>query len=60
MTRRLQKLTRKSYPLLAAGILLQTGGCTVDLNTLVSGLATSIVNTFVADLIFGIFNVGGF
>ncbi len=60
MTHCLQRLARKSYPFLAAGMLLQAGSCTIDPNTLAAGLSQSIVNTFVADLIFGIFNVGAF
>jgi len=45
---------------LGAGVLLQAGGCTVDINSLAAGLTQSIINTIVADFIFGIFNVGAF
>lgn len=60
MTDLITRNLRRCYPWLAAGTLLQVGGCMIDTNALAAGLVQSIVNTFIADLIFGVFNVGGF
>lgn len=57
MSRELQRLGRRILPFLGAGILLQTGGCAVDFSTLAAGLATSVANSFVSNLVFGLFNV---
>ena len=51
---------RRIAPLLGAGMLLQTGGCNLDINTLAAGLATSIVNNLITNLVFGAFNLGTF
>jgi len=60
MSRFYGRFVRKCSPWLGAGVLLQAGGCTVDINSLAAGLTQSIINTIVADFIFGIFNVGAF
>jgi hypothetical protein len=48
---------RKATPLLGAGLLLQAGGCTVDVNSLAAGLLTSIANNLIASYVFGVLNV---
>ena len=58
MDRKLVRAYRKFMPVLAAGVLLQTGGCAFDFPTLVSGLATSVANSFITSLVYGLFNVG--
>ena len=60
MTRFWIMLSRRMHPLLAAGVLLQVGGCTIDFNNIAAGLVTSIVNTFVTDFIFSLLNVAAF
>ncbi|GEM_PF-1559748 len=58
MSRKLVRSYRRVLPVLAAGVLLQTGGCAFDLSTLVSGLTTSVANSFITNLVYGLFNVG--
>ena len=41
----------------AAGMLLQAGGCTFDVNTIATELFNSIATNFLASLIFGVFNL---
>ena len=48
---------RKAAPLLGAGLLLQAGSCTLDVNSLAAGLFTSIANNLIASYVFGVFNV---
>ena len=55
MTERFQPIMRKSMPLLAAGVLLQVGGC--NSNEVLSGLLTSIVGSILQSLIYGSFNL---
>lgn len=59
---RVTKLARRVAAISTAGILLQAGGCALDLNTLTTGLLTSITNSLLTDIIFGLLNVstGGF
>ena len=59
MTQAMNRSMRRIQIWLAAGTLLQLGGCVVDPTALAAGLFQSIINTFVADLVFGLFNVGG-
>ena len=60
MTRRLNGIFRRIAPVLASGMLLQAGGCNLDLNTLAAGLVNSIVNSFITSFVFGAFNLGTF
>lgn len=48
---------RTMAALSGAGLLLQTGGCTVDLNAIGQTLATSTLNTLLTTWVFGLFNV---
>lgn len=59
MLNRLHRLARRTAPLLGAGMLLQTGGCTVDTTAIFSGLVTSIANSLISSIVFGAFNVVG-
>lgn len=59
MINRFYSLARRVSPLLGAGILLQTGACTLDTNAIVTGLATSIANSLISSIVFGAFNVVG-
>ncbi len=60
MTKRIDALLKRARPLLAAGVLLQVGGCNPDLNTLAAGLLTSIVNTFITNFVFSALNLSTF
>ena len=60
MSQRINRMFRKIAPVLGAGMLLQTGGCNLDINTLTAGLVTSIVNNLITNLVFGSFNLGTF
>lgn len=51
------RMYRGIAPIVAAGVLLQAGGCTFDLNTVAAGLINSIATNFLASLIFGVFNL---
>ena len=51
------KMYRVIAPVVAAGVLLQAGGCTFDLNTVAAGLVNSIAMNFLTSLIFGVFNL---
>ena len=53
------RVSRRLYAFLAAGMLLQGGGCAVDATEVSSQLITAVVNNFIASYIFGAFNLGG-
>ena len=53
MTKRWNAMTRKLAPLLAAGMLLQAGGCELNADTLATGLIASIANDLIAGIVFG-------
>ena len=55
MTRRYESMKKKAMPLLAAGMLLQTGGC--DTNELMLGWFNSILGAWVQSLVLGSFNL---
>ncbi len=55
MNVRMQKLMRRAMPFLAAGILLQTGGC--DVGGIVGGLASTLAGAVLSDLIYGSFGL---
>ena len=57
MTKRWNALTRKLAPVLAAGMLLQAGGCEFNTSELAAGLVTSIANSVLTNLVFGVFNL---
>lgn len=59
MMNRFYSLARKASPLFGAGILLQTGGCLIDQNAIISGLVTQIANSLISSIVFGAFNVVG-
>ena len=59
MITRFRSLALRISPLLGAGILLQTGACTLDTNAIVTGLATSVANSLISSIVFGAFNVVG-
>lgn len=48
-------MMRKVMPLLAGGVLLQTGGC--NSNELLAGWLNAIVGAWVQSLVFGSFNL---
>ena len=59
MTKRMYSIARRVVPLLGAGMLLQAGGCTLDTNTLLSGLTTAIASNLISSFVFGYFNLVG-
>jgi hypothetical protein len=59
MVNRFYSLARRTFPLLSAGVLVQTGGCAIDTDTIINGLVTSIANSLISSLVFGAFNVVG-
>ena len=48
-------LVRRSLPLLAAGVLLQTGGC--DPGALVAQTGQAIISQLIGGVVFGAFNL---
>ncbi|MBI3835113.1 MAG: hypothetical protein HY287_12355 [Planctomycetes bacterium] len=58
MIQRAHRIARKLYPLLAAGVLLQTTGC--DTGVLTSQLATLVVQNLIASYVYGSFNLTTF
>jgi len=58
MLERAHRIARKLYPLLAAGVLLQTTGC--DTSVLSSQLSTLVVQNLIASYVFGAFNLTTF
>ncbi len=60
MSHRLHRITRRIVPVLTAGVLLQTGGCTVDFDSLASGLVSAIANDLITGIVFGAFNLATF
>ena len=57
MTRRFEWITRRAAPLLAAGMLLQAGGCSIDPTAVTGGLLTTIANTLLTTYVYGAFNI---
>ncbi len=57
MTGHWNSIVRKTAPALGAGLLLQANGCSLDLNTVVPGLLTTIVNNLISNFVFGVFNI---
>ncbi len=57
MTKHMHRIYRRVAPLLAAGMLLQAGGCTFDFNSLTAGLLNSILTNLLTSIIFGAFNL---
>ena len=55
--KRILTTTRKWAPLLAAGMLFQAGGCSLDFQGVAGGLITSIINTLISSLVFGTLNL---
>ncbi len=57
-TVRLNRLMRRAYPVFAAGLLLQAGGCGgIDFTQLAAGLTNAIVNELITGLVFGSLNL---
>jgi len=57
MNMRLYPLLRRALPLLSGGVLLQTGGCGVDLGAFAVQVTQSILGQLVGGLVFGAFNL---
>ena len=58
---RFQRMKRRLYPILGAGVLMQTGTCSgVDFTELVTGLTTAIVNELITGIVFGSLNLVSF
>lgn len=57
MTRRWKSLVKKAAPLLAGGMLLQAGGCSLDASTLTAGWLTTIANDIISGFVFRNFNL---
>lgn len=63
MKKRLQRkrrsVRRALYSALSTGVLLQAGSCTFEPAEVVSGLATSLLNSVVSAYVFNFFGLGG-
>ena len=57
MSHRVNRTMRRLYPLLGAGVLLQTGSCATSLNELGAQLTAAIANELITSFIFGVFNL---
>jgi len=57
MTKRFSYFVRRIVPMVSAGFLFQTSGCTIDTNSLFASLATSIANQLISSFVFGAFNL---
>lgn len=52
MMKRWKSLVRRAAPLLAGGMLLQTGACSLDVNTLTAGWLTAVANDLISGFVF--------
>ena len=59
MTKRLNKIVRRIMPMVSAGFLFQTSGCTVDTNAILGSLASTIATNLINSFVFGAFNLAG-
>ena len=59
MTKRFNYIARRIMPIVSAGFLFQANGCTMDTNTLISGLASTIANQLISSFVYGAFNIAG-
>ncbi len=59
MTKQFNYIVRRIVPVVSAGLLFQANGCTLDTNSLVGGLASTIANQLINSFVFGAFNLGG-
>ncbi len=57
MTKYWNSFLRKAAPVLGAGLLLQAGGCTIDTSGITAGLLTTIANSLISSVVYGVFNV---
>ena len=57
MQKRKRLMLQKMGLLASAGLLLQAGGCTVNLAETAQTLITGTANTLIANFVFGMFNV---
>ena len=57
MTKRFSYLVRRIVPIVSAGLLFQANGCTIDTNSLVAGLASTIANQLISSFVYGAFNL---
>lgn len=57
MTKRCDAIMRRLAPLLGAGVLLQATGCEFNGSAIASGVLTSIANSFITSIVFGLFNI---
>ncbi len=57
MTGNWNSIVRKTAPALCAGLLLQASGCSIDPNTILPGLLTTIANNLISNFVFGAFNI---
>ncbi len=57
MVRHWNSIVRKMAPILGAGLLLQAGGCSVDLSAIGQGLLNSIATNLISSVVFGLFNI---
>ena len=62
MPKRTHSIMRTLAAFSSAGLLLQAGGCSVDLSSVGQSLVTSTVNSLLTSYVFGLFNIplGGF
>ncbi len=59
MSKRWTSLMHKVAPILGAGYLLQTGGCTfLDTGTLGQDFVTAVVNSVITSFLFSLLGVG--
>ena len=57
MTKRFNYIVRRIMPIVSAGLLFQANGCTLDTNSLLSGLASTIANQLISSFVYGAFNL---
>ncbi|MEK6676067.1 MAG: hypothetical protein AABZ47_10495 [Planctomycetota bacterium] len=57
MTHRSWKIYTRLVPLFSAGILLQMGGCSIDIPSVATGVFTSIASSVLSTFVFSAFNL---
>ncbi len=57
MKRNNRKLVKRVAAIMSAGVLFQTGQCSVDGQALLADLVTSVASVYVTDYVFDQFNI---
>ena len=59
MTKRWNSFLRKAAPVLSAGVLFQTSGCTLNLEAFTQNVVLGVLDELISSILFGLFPAGG-